>query len=323
MDNFMNLISFGASGRIERRLEKYQFTYRTYCKALDEFNTKNSDAQTHVYYLVYKRQKAFELFKKIENNTLAELQIYLPRLNFSEKKFNHMSTGDIASLTVSQISIASILGLSAGAATYFIGNMLSASMISKLGFLGTSKIGMIGLPAFKTAMIASGGAKAGIITGTLAKGGFFAAKVGATAIATSKAGGVVSAAVGFFALPVALFTVGAISHWQADKQIEKIDEEESLLISEIGKYKNYSFNCESLAKSAQELALSIDRFLPDIRKNHFKLELILLFARVIKRFRNTFGVSPVPSWLLEKIDVQYQILNKLLEVSYKLITIKL
>ncbi len=237
-----NILSFGASGRIEKAQHEYEANYEEYKEMLAEYNVARSNFEQVATSYLPLQIKAQKLAKKIDvfiptkdkegrKEIVRKIGFDVESMAFLE---NSISSGEIAMNTLKGVAGAGIAAASAPAA---IMGLVTAFGTASTGAAISS---LSGAAATNAALAALGG-------GSLAAGG---GGVAAGSALLSASVPVVGVAIAAIALPV-------FSHLSANKKIKAIEEEMLKVTREIDNVKTEKFKVDYCISRIMELSASL------------------------------------------------------------------
>lgn len=239
---FQNILTFGASGRIERAQEEYEELFKSYQTLFEEYNTAKADFEQLAQEYLKLQVKAQTLAKKIEVfipvKNKEDREEIVRTIGFNADSMNlidkSLSSGEIALNTLKGVAGA---GMAAAAAPTAIMGLVTAFGTASTGAAISS---LSGAAATNAALAALGG-------GTIAAGG---GGMAAGAAVLSASVPVVGAAIAAIALPV-------FSHLSANKKIKEIEEEMLKLTKEIDMIKGEKLKVDYCVSRLIELTASL------------------------------------------------------------------
>ncbi len=329
MSFFKNVLTFGAHSRIEKRIAQYERNHQTMLVTFHELEEKAERATISVNQLVIRRQSTLELLNYIEKQSKELLTDDNNLITVVEHDYCLVPIGftndTIITNTLQSVTWGAAIGLSATSVAAATSNYLASAGMVKIGMtaaLGTIKTGSI-IVGTKAAIAAgslkalgiAGLTKASVIGGTagLAKAGI----VGGVAVKATT--GAFAATVGAIALPVAGAIMAVISHSQADKEIERINDEECRILDIMKKYKTLIIKCDGLDKRALEIDTALTQATTFLSSKFEKFKKIMIgnpLTRIVRKIRKFFGYNLLSDREEKNIFDEWQIIKKLhLEVS--------
>ncbi|MFT3794420.1 hypothetical protein [Flavobacterium sp.] len=282
---FTNIITFGASGRIEKRYEQYQATYRLAENKNDTFNQERNTALENLSSLAQQRITAAELLTSLDEE-YSTLKDRYPVLNsFGSgylKGHRKLETGftatDIANNTILGLTHGAMIGIDIAVAASLVTTILSA----KTTAIATTKTAL--MSTLTTSKMAAVGA-----AGSVKLGGIGLASKGAI-------GAIVPIALPFVFLSMAFF-----SHRKANEEIESINFHENQLNNIIRETEIKITECKKIQVSSEEKLGDLTYFSSCIKQEY------ALFSEVTKQ---TLNGSNIFHRLIMKICLFFDLPNK-------------
>lgn len=285
MGFWQNLITFGASGRIEDQIRNYENLTRDFQDLLTHFESRREETKVVLEMLIEKKVEALNSLKKItkisKNLSAKDRELVEKEINQDELQFEFKNIE--VTIEAGNIAINSAKGVGAGLST-----ALGAWAIA--GTIGTASTGtaissLSGIAAYNATLAYIGG-------GALAAGG------GGMAAGTAILGGLV-------VIP-ALVLAGVFNHISANKKINEIVEREVEVIKAIGECQKGLLSFDLIEKRSNELIHGLNK-----EKQVFDIE----FQKVYKTIYPYFFSKPWKT--IRKFFTGKYFNNKdLVEISY-------
>lgn len=268
MGFFKNLVTFGASGRIEDKLGEFEDLKYEYDLLYDKMERKRSQLNEELELLIKEKVKAIKSLKKISiiaKNIQQKERDVLYR-NFGNN-VEQIDFGLISeTITAGEMALNATKGVSAG-----VSSALGAwALVSTLGTASTgTAIGTLSGVAATNATLAWFGG------GALAAGG------GGMAAGTAVLGGIV-------AIP-ALAIVGIFSHVQANKKIKEIEKQMNKIIKSMDQIQENILKMELIEERSGEILLSLQKtrevFDGELKKVYKSIYPIPVISKLVKWIR--------------------------------------
>lgn len=269
MEFLKNLVTFGASGRIDRKIEEFDDLKAQYQNLYNKMEQKRLGVNRLLQEVINVKVRAVKSLDKI--NTISK------NLKGKERDFLYRNIGseyetvnfDLINNTVTtgQVAISATKGVSAG-----VGTALGAwALVSTVGTAstGTAIAGLSGVAATNATLAWFGG-------GALAAGG------GGVAAGTAVLGGII-------AIP-AIALMGVFSHLQANKKINQIESEMTKVLKHIDQMEANILKLELIEYRTNELIPSIEKargvFLHELRRTKHELNRFPVLSKLIRLFRS-------------------------------------
>lgn len=238
-----NILTFGASGRIEKPQENYEFLYQTYKAKVDEYNSLCSDFKNYVASYLPLQIQAQKLTRKVKNfipTKEQERENVIKEIGFSPESLAEVETR----LSAGEMALNSLKGVAGGV---IVGTAAPAAIMGAVTAFGTAGTGVAisslsGVAATNAALAALGG-------GTLAAGGGGVAAGSALLSASVPIVGTVITAI---ALPV-------FSHLSANKKIKAIEKESLKVVRETNIVENQKLKVKYCISRVIELTESLKK----------------------------------------------------------------
>lgn len=272
-----NILTFGASGRIEKAQENYEFLYQTYKAKVDEYNSLCSDFKNYVASYLPLQIQAQKLARKVKNfipTKEQERENVIKEIGFSPESLAEVETR----LSAGEMALNSLKGVAGGV---IVGTAAPAAIMGAVTAFGTAGTGVAisslsGAAATNAALAALGG-------GTLAAGGGGVAAGSALLSASVPIVGTVIAAI---ALPV-------FSHLSANKKIKAIEEESLKVVRETNIVENQKLKVKYCISRVIELTESLKKaetaFKKMYRRTCTKVYPLGFISKIIKGKRKRFS----------------------------------
>lgn len=269
---FKNLVTFGASGRIEKKVDEYDDYIYEYNHLYSEMEKKKEELNSTLEILVKKKIEAIKSLKKIaENFKEKDRDSIQEEINDSETKQYFYDVDE--TISAADIAMNTGKGVSAGIGTA-VGTW---ALISTYGAASTG-----------TAIASLSGAAATNATLAWLGGGSLAAGGGGIAAGSAVLGGIV-------AIP-ALAITGLFSHLKANKKIKEIEEKIYEVREASYKIKDNISGMEFANKRAIEIIDSLEKakevFEIELKKSYKKIYPIPVISALLRFIRkNIFRMS--------------------------------
>ena len=272
---FKNLVTFGASGRIEKKVDEYDDYIYEYNHLYPEMEKKKEELNSTLEILVKKKIEAIKSLKKIkkiaENFKEKDRGSIQEEINDSETKQYFYDVDE--TISAADIAMNTGKGVSAGIGTA-VGTW---ALISTYGAASTG-----------TAIASLSGAAATNATLAWLGGGSLAAGGGGIAAGSAVLGGIV-------AIP-ALAITGLFSHLKANKKIKEIEEKIYEVREASYKIKDNISGMEFANKRAIEIIDSLEKakevFEIELKKSYKKIYPIPVISALLRFIRkNIFRMS--------------------------------
>lgn len=265
MSVLKNIVTFGASGRIENKLEDFEDMKLEYESLYRGMEVKREETNTALEELIGVKVSAVKALNKI--NSISKKLKSRDREVIYRKFGNDFEIVDFErvddTLTNAKIALNTTKGVSTG-----VGTALGTwALVSTYGAASTG-----------TAISALSGAAATNATLAWLGGGSLAIGGGGMAAGTAVIGGIV-------ALP-ALALTGIFSHMSANKQIKEIEIQMNKILKAVDDVKANKLRLELTEERAVELTQAIERttiiFKEELKKTHKDIYPIPVISRSIK-----------------------------------------
>lgn len=266
-----NVITFGASGRIDKKIDEHKELIDHYEEKYSIMELKSNDLKKLFEKVIEKKTNSVNSLKRInqisKNLQTREREFYEGKLENDLSKIDFNSIESTISLGESAISASK--GVSTGISTA-VG---AWALVSTLGTAstGTAIAGLSGAAATNATLAWFGG-------GAIAAGG------GGMALGTMVVGGII-------AVP-ALAITGVFNHINANKKIKEVEEEIVSLLKYIDQVESNILKLDLLILRSEEICISLDKALevfeieyPKVLKKIYPYG---LFSKVFKSFRMKF-----------------------------------
>lgn len=268
MGFFKNVITFGASGRIEKKINEYDGYVKEYKNTYSNLEKRRKEVNKVLEKVMKEKVNSLKSLKKIDKisknlkskeRTFDQSEIKLSSINDNFQRIeNVISIGDAA--------MSATKGVASG-----VGTALGSWAL--VGAYGTASTG--------TAISALGGAAATNATLAWFGGGSIAAGGGGMAAGSLTLGGIV-------AIP-ALAVAGILSHLKANKKINEIEEKIYEIRTVISQIKDNLLLMNATEERAKEVIDSLIKaravFNRELNKSYKKIYPIPLISSIIKSIR--------------------------------------
>ncbi|QTH39781.1 hypothetical protein J4772_19265 [Cohnella sp. LGH] len=262
---FKNLLTFGAHGRIERKMEEFEDLKVQYESLYYEMDSKRKDVNKTLEKVIrfkVEAVKSLQKINKVSKNLKSKDREFIYRnIGNEHQTVNFKQIED--TITAGQIAMSATKGLSAG-----VGTALGAwALVTTFGSASTGAAiaGLSGVAATNAAFAWFGG-------GAIAAGG------GGIAAGTAVLGGIV-------AIP-ALAVFGVFSHISANKKINEIEREMGQIIRYMDDMQANIFKMEVIEARSNELIISIDKaqsvFEQELKRTLRELNRIFILSKFIR-----------------------------------------
>lgn len=258
-----NVVTFGAAGRIEKKLKEFDNLKDTYDKLYGEMERKREKVNETLEKLIRVKVKSVKSLKKInkisENIQGKEREVLERKIGneFEDVSFTKINE----TITSGEAAMNATKGISTGVSTA----LGTWALVSTLGTASTG-----------TAIASLSGAAATNATLAWLGGGSIAAGGGGMAAGTAVLGGIV-------AIP-ALVVTGVFSHLSANKEIKEVEEKMQEIIKTIDKIKNNILKLDLIDKRSKELINSLNKSM-EVFNVELKIYPIPVFSKLLKTFR--------------------------------------
>lgn len=265
-----NILTFGASGRIEKAQETYDSLYRDYKSKVDEYNSLCEDFKGYAASylpLQIQAQKLASKVKKFIPTKENERENVIQDIGFSLEDLAEVET----SLSAGEIALNSLKGVAGGV---IAGAAAPAAIMGAVTAFGTAGTGVAisslsGAAASQAALAALGG-------GTLAAGG------GGVAAGSA----ILSASVPVVGIAIAAIAVPVFSHLSANKKIKAIEEESLKVVKETDAVEGQKIKVNYCISRVIELTESLKKaetaFKKMYRRTCFKVYPFGFISKLIK-----------------------------------------
>lgn len=266
-----NVITFGASGRIDKKIDEHEELVNQYKEKYSIMELKSEEVNKSFEKVIEKKVNSVSSLKKI--NQISK-NIQMREREFDEEILeNDLSRVDFDSIE-STISLGeSAISASKGVSTGISTAMGAWALVSTLGTAstGTAIAGLSGVAATNATLAWFGG-------GAIAAGG------GGMALGTMVIGGIV-------AVP-ALALTGVFNHINANKKIKEIEEEIVSLLKYIDQVESNILHLDLLILRSEEICISLDKAIEafdiEFSKVYKKIYPYGIFSKIYKVFRMKF-----------------------------------
>lgn len=262
-----NVVTLGASGRIEKKMEEFEevkYKYEINYSEMESYRAKVNQVLEEVIRIKMESIKSLKKIKKISENIKGkEREVFFEEINsdIENKNFENIDK----TITLADVAMNATKGTAIGVSTA-LGSWALVS-VAGTASTGTALSSLSGIAATNATLAWFGG-------GSLAAGG------GGMALGTTVLGGVV--AIGAIA-----FT-GIYSHLQANKRIEEIEYEIHRIYGQIDEIQKNIIKLKVIKNRAEELIVSIEKarqvFEIELEKV-YKLIYPYFWSKLIKKIR--------------------------------------
>lgn len=266
-----NIVTFGAAGRVERKMDEFEELRVRYDKAYQEMEVKREKVNKVLEELIQTKVTALKSLQKI--STISKNLKSRDREVIYRKIGNDFESVDFGlvnqTISAGQVALSATKSISTG-----VGTALGAwALVSSVGTAstGTAIAGLSGVAATNATLAWFGG-------GAIAAGG------GGIAVGTAVLGGII-------AVP-ALALLGASSHIQAGKKIAGIEQEMKKILYYIDQIEANLLKLKIMEERSNELMLAIDK-----ARDVFEKELV----RTKKELDKYGKWSEIFRWLRNKL----------------------
>lgn len=295
-----NVLTLGASGRIENAQKKYEQHYNDYKKLAEEYESKRSNfaelAKDYLLLQIKAQKLAKKMGKFISTKDKNGRKNISSNIGIDTQDFNLVSS----SISNGELTINAIKGAAGGVVT---GVAVPSAMLSVATMVGTASTG--------TAISAlSGAAQVNAATAWWA-GGAVAAGGGGMAAGST----VIAAATFGVGAVIALGGMAVFSHLSANKKIKAIEEEELKLANEVEKIQAETLKVNYYATRILELTHSLKKAEKAFKHLYRKVYLSIFpfgFISVIYRKRKNIKYT----------DNDMQNINRLLGTARAMLQIR-
>jgi len=282
-----NLVTFGAHGRVERKITEFEDLKIQYEQLYSEMDSKRNEVDITLKNVIQVKVKAIKSLQKISKVS--------KNLKGKERDIVHRSFGNQyemidfkrieTTITAGQIAMSATKGVSAG-----VGTALGTwALVTTFGTAstGTAIAGLSGAAATNATLAWFGG-------GAIAAGG------GGIAAGTAVIGGIV-------AIP-ALAVLGVFSHLKANKKINEIESEMYKIIGYIDQMEGNILKMKLIEERSNELVITINK-----AQSVFESEL----RKTLRNLNRFFIISKLIRWLRKNLlRGSYYSKNDLKHISY-------
>lgn len=263
---FKNILTFGAAGRIERKVDDFEDLKSEYEECYRRMEASKDRVTSQLNQVILVKKEAVQKLARIEK---LSKKIKMKARNVAneefEEDFRSVDFGRIEkTVTAGQMALNATKGVAAGVGT-------AAGAWALASGVGVASTG--------TAISALSGAAAFNATAAWLGGGALAAGGGGMAAGAAVMGGLV-------AIP-ALAVMGAFSHIQANKKIGEIEKQMTKILSHIDQIENNILQLKLIGNRSQELIVSVGKATEVFSEELLKVERELrgpLYIGVIIRF---------------------------------------
>jgi hypothetical protein len=265
MGFFKNLATFGAHGRIERKVGEFEDLKEQYETLYHNMESKREDVNRTLKKVIKVKVnavKSLQKISKVSKNLKSKDRDFIYRIIGSQYEvvnFNRIE----ATITAGQMAMSATKGLSAG-----VGTALGTwALVTTFGSASTGAaiVGLSGVAATNATLAWLGG-------GAIAAGG------GGIAAGTAVLGGIV-------AIP-ALAIFGVFSHLSANKKINEIEKEMNKIIRYIDQMEANILKIRFIEERSDELIVSINKaqtvFEKELKRTLRNLNRFMVFSKLIR-----------------------------------------
>lgn len=264
-----NVLTLGASGRIERKVEEFEELRNELVLLNEKMEDKKTVVNNKMETLIEVKTEAVRSLKKIErisdNLRGKDRDVLIGKLGKEAIQIDFSRIEE--TISVAEIAMNSAKGLGSGVAT-------------ALG--AWALVGQVGAASTGTAISALSGAAATKATLAWFGGGALAAGGGGIATGTMVLGGIV-------AIPAVLLS-GIFSHVGASKKIKEIEQRMQEILEAMDQIENNLLKLDLLEKRTDELIISLNRakdvFDLEIEKVYKAIYKIPFFSKLVKSIRS-------------------------------------
>lgn len=271
MNYIKNILTVGASGRIENKVAEFENLRNDYERLFTEMEKKREIVNLKLVKVIQVKVRSVEKLKKInriaKNLNVKDREILISKFDNEFKKINFNRIEE--TITFGDQAINATKGLSAG-----VGTALGAWALAST--LGTASTG--------TAIASLSGVAATNATLAWFGGGAVAAGGGGMAAGTMALGGII-------ALP-ALILTGVFSHIGAKKKIREIEEKMLEVIESIDIIKSNLLKLDLIEIRSEEIVISLEKSI-----EVFEIE----FTRIYKKIYPVPFISRFIKWVRKNI----------------------
>ncbi|MFC7371107.1 hypothetical protein ACFQPF_05410 [Fictibacillus iocasae] len=263
-----NVLSFGASGRIESKIEELEDLQYDYQRLHERMEFKRAEVNDALERVIEVKVQGVASLKKISsisvNLKAKDREMMRQQVSFSQGEVNFSAIE--TTISAGELAINASKGMSAG-----VGTALGAwALVSTYGAAstGTAIAGLTGAAATNATLAWFGG-------GALAAGG------GGMAAGTAMLGGVI-------ALP-ALALAGVFSHIQANKKIGEIEKQMTKIVKAMDQVKGNLLKLELIEERSGELAVSLEKAISaydqEFAKTYLEIYPVAYYSKTVKWIR--------------------------------------
>lgn len=268
MGFFKNIVTFGASGRVEKKIAEYEGYINDYNSIYPQMEKRKNEINEVLESVIKIKVKSLKSLKKIEKitkNLKGKERVFLnEEININEFDMNFESIEE--TISIGEAAMNASKGVASGVSTALGGWALVST-------LGTASTG--------TAISTLSGAAATNATLAWLGGGSIAAGGGGMAAGTAALGGIV-------AIP-ALAITGIFNHLKANKQINEIESKIYEVRRTISSIKDNLLKMDFAEKRSYELIDSLNKtrkvFSKEVNKTYKKIYPIPFLSIFIKTIR--------------------------------------
>ena len=320
---FMNVVTLGASGRVENAISSYEYAERLYNEVLEEHTEKHEtltdvleeaiEAKKNSIKLLKKSSKIFKEINIIDRQELEEHYDIKPDDYRIEEIMENISVLEVLNNYKKSIDYVNYIlmgkdGLNIASSGIEM-SKIAAVVNNTVNFLGVSKtLGAAGVSAI-TSSTASTAIVGGSAIGAagLATGGVAASALTTTAFAT----GTAAAASTIFA-PVVLLAAGAFNHLSANKKIKEIREKENEIYAVINelrenilKFDLYLKRCEEIISGLEKCGEAMMAIFASTKKKLYPFGILSKFKRklMIRKDKPNYSEAEYELFHRLRIDI--------------------
>ena len=285
MSYLKNIVTFGAHGRIERKVEEFEGLKQDYESLYLRMETRRKEIDKtleNVIHVKVNAVKSLGKINKISKNLKTKDREFIYRNTRNEYETVNFKQID-QTISAGQIAMSATKGISVG-----VGTALGAWALAST--FGTASTG--------AAIVGLSGAAATNATLAWFGGGAVAAGGGGIAAGTAVIGGII-------AIP-AIALLGVFNHLNANKKINEIELEMKKIIEYLDQMQSNLLKMDLIDKRSEELIISIATakkvFEIELEKTLRKLNRFVLLSRMIRWIRkNIFNRNYYSESDLKKI----------------------
>lgn len=265
MGFFKNVVTFGASTRIDSKVEEFedlQYEYESLYQKMESKKESVNEILEKVVKIKVKSVKSLNKINKISKNLKGKDREFVYRSLGTDLEIVDFSQIE-STLNAAKIAMNTTKSISSG-----IGTALGTwALVSTFGTAstGTAIAGLSGVAATNATLAWLGG-------GAVAAGG------GGIAVGTAVLGGLV-------AIP-ALALTGIFSHVQANKKIKEIEKQMNKVIKAIDQIHSNIFQLDLINERSEELIISLDKandvFIQEFKRTYKEIYKIPILSKALK-----------------------------------------